>query len=311
LKNAFLRGGEMQLEAAKSRVHRNLGLDYAKIEHIIQHRKYKPFLNEAEIMRRIAKDTIVVKRSDVFNTKHEQFVHEPIKKPVELSNEAKQIANALVDLGFTDKLVLGKAPALELLIRLQDVCNGFEPIEHKVEKVIKGEKEVVREIEYRPLAENAKLEMLMDLLNEIGVEKSQVAIFASRTKMLEAVCDRLQKEDVSYVRYDGNARDSEKAEAEKLFERGEAQVFCANPSSAAYGLNCLANCSYLVWLCIDGSVEKEYQARHRLLRGQLTAPKIAYAIYAKGSIEERQWETLRVGQELIGAENYKETFMVA
>jgi hypothetical protein len=128
--------------------------------------------------------------------------------------------------------------------------------------------------------------------------------------MLEAACGRFQKDDISFVRYDGSANDKEKAGAEKSFEEGEARIFCANPSSAAYGLNCLAKCSYLVWLCIDGSVEKEYQARHRLLRGQLTESKIAYAIYAKGSIEERQWEALRVGQELIGAENRKETFMV-
>jgi len=303
LKNAFIRGGELQLEAAKYRVHKNLGIDYAKIEHIIQHRRYSPFLNRGEIMRRIAKDTIFVKRSDIFDTRHEKFIHEPIKKPVELSDEAKRIAASLIDLGFTDKLVLGKAPALELLIRLQDVCNGFEPVE-------KWEGEA-RAIEYRPLAENSKLEALMELLEEIGTEENQVAIFSSRTKMLDAACQKLQSEGIAFARYDGSASDKEKEEAEESFEKGEARAFCANPSSAAYGLNCLAKCSYLIWLCIDGSVEKEYQARHRLLRGELAEPKIAYAIYVKGSVEERQWEALRVGQELIGAENYKETFMVA
>jgi hypothetical protein len=65
----------------------------------------------------------------------------------------------------------------------------------------------------------------------------------------------------------------------------------------------------MIWMCVDGSVEKYHQARHRILRGQLTAPKFAYAVYAEGSVEERQWETLRVGQELLAAENTKETFL--
>jgi len=36
-----------------------------------------------------------------------------------------------------------------------------------------------------------------------------------------------------------------------------------------------------------------------------------YGIYAKGSVEERQWEALRVGQELLGDENTKDIFKVA
>ena len=50
-------------------------------------------------------------------------------RPVQLSREAKTIANNLIEFGFTDKLILGKAAALELMLRLQDICNGFEPVE--------------------------------------------------------------------------------------------------------------------------------------------------------------------------------------
>jgi hypothetical protein len=311
LKNAYLQGGERQLEAAKSAIFRKLGVDYAKQEHIIRHKKYTPFINTDELLRRIAPDTIFVKRKDVFDVAYEKFVHSPIKRPVELSEEAKHIANELVELGFTDKLVLGKAPALELVLRLQDVCNGFEPIEHKEIKTIKGGARETRAIEYRPLGENPKIDALMDLLDEIGIGENQAAVFSSRTVLIEAVAARLSQEGITYVVFDGGASNEEKAAAERRFKEGDARVFVANQASAAYGLNCLAQCSYLIWMCIDGSVEKEYQARHRLLRGQLTAPKIAYAVYVKGSVEERQWEALRVGQELITAENGKEIFKFA
>jgi len=297
LKRCYIRGGKFQLEAGKSAIFRQWGIDYAKQEHIIQHKKYTPFLHQEELTRRITKDTMFVKRSDVFDVRNERFVHDPIGRPVEISGEAKRIANELIDLGFTDKITLGKAPALELLIRLQDICNGFEPVRFE------------GTVEYKPFKENPKLEELMSLLEEIGVDENQVTIFSSRTRLVEAVCEKLKEEGVSFARYDGKVGDKEREAAERAFESGEVQVFVANPGSSAYGLNCLGNCSYLVWMCVDGSVEKEYQARHRLLRGQLTEPKIAYKIYVAGSVEERMWEALRIGKELIDADNKKEKFI--
>jgi SNF2 family DNA or RNA helicase len=300
LKNAYIRGGEGQLEAAKCSIYRHYHIDHAKQEHIIKHRKYTPFLNKEEIMRRIAKDTIFVRREDIFDIKYEKFVKEPIMRPVRLSMEAKRIINELVELGFTDKLVLGKVPALELMHRVQDVCNGFEPVKDVDTGVVS----------HISLKENAKVDTLMELLEEIDVEKNQVVIWSSRKLLIRACADAFTANGISYVIYDGDAKDSDKEEAEKKFENKEVQVFLANQASGAYGLNCLANCGYMVWMCVDESVEKYRQAMSRILRGQLAAPKFAYAIYAEGSIEERQWEALRVGQELLDTENYKETFMV-
>jgi len=305
LKNAYVHGGEAQLMAAKSSIYRQYHIDYAKQDHIIQHRKYTPFLNEQELLRRIAPDTMFIKRSDVFDIKYEKFVKEPIMRPVELSSEAKRTANTLIDLGFTDKLTLGKAASLELVLRLQDICNGFEPIDDGT--VTQNGKEK-RKIAHRPLKENPKIDELMQLLEEIDVGKNQVVVWSSRKLMLRACGDTFTRAGISYVVYDGDAKDSEKEEAEKKFQECKVQVMLANQASGAYGLNCLASCSYAVVLCVDGSVEKYYQMLHRILRGQLNAPKFMYGIYAKGSIEERQWETLRVGQELIGAENKKEIF---
>jgi hypothetical protein len=110
------------------------------------------------------------------------------------------------------------------------------------------------------------------------------------------------------VRYDGGVSDSLKEEAEKKFLSREVSVFLANQASGAYGLNCLSQCSYAVYLCVDGSVEKYHQSQHRILRGQLHAPKFAYVIYAAGTVEERQWTALKVGQELIDTDNRKEKF---
>jgi len=322
LVNAYNRGGEMQLEAAKSSIFKQYTIDYVKQEHIIRHRKYTPFLNKNELLRRIAPDTIFVRREDIFDIKYDKFVKEPIMRPVEISKEAKNVGNELVKLGFTDNLILGKAAALELQIRLQDICNGFEPMNtdssldkhdfyhgnHTEERRIVEREIAEQKITYRPFKENAKIDTLMELLEEIDVEKNQVVVWSSRKLFLHACADAFTRAGISYVVYDGSAKDNEKEEAERKFKNHEAQIFLANQASGAYGLNCLSDCSYVIWTCIDGSVEKYHQAMSRVLRGQLRAPKFAYAIYAAGSIEERQWEAIRVGQELIGSENRKETF---
>jgi hypothetical protein len=297
LAGAFRRGGEIQLQCAKESVFKQYAIDYVKQEHIIRHRKYSPFINQDDLLRRIAPDTLFVSREDVFDITFEKFVLEPIKRPVELSAVAKKIAHELIDLGFTDNLVLGKAAALELMIRLQDICNGFEPVKDANDRVT-----------LKPLPENPKLEALMELLEEIDVGENQVVIWSSRTALLDAIAGRLAADSVPYVVYNGAKSAQEKLSAENLFQRGVAQVFLANPASGAYGLNCLAQCSYAVYMCVDGSVEKYHQSQHRILRGQLTAPKFSYTVYARGSVEERVWEALRVGQELISANNTRDLF---
>jgi SNF2 family DNA or RNA helicase len=298
LKNAFIRGGEIQLEAAKESIFKQFAIDYAKQEHIVRHRKYTPFINEKELLRRIAPDTLFVRREDVFDIQFDKFVKDPIMRPVKLSEGAKQIANELIELGFTDRLVLGKAPALELMTRLQDICNGFEPV-----------RDDEGNVSYRPLSENPKLDELITLMEEIDVRNNQIVVWASRRNILDLCAERFEREGYTFVRYDGSANDVEKESAEQAFIKREAGIFLANQSSGAFGLNCLAQCSYAVYMCVDGSVERYHQSQHRILRGQLDAPKFSYAIYAEGTLEERQWDTLRVGKELIEADNRKEKFI--
>jgi SNF2 family DNA or RNA helicase len=303
LKKAFIEGGEQKLRVVRERVFQQYTISYPKQEWIIEHRNYSPFINQEELYKRLLPCSLFVRRKDVFDITFDKFVKEPIMRPVTLSKEAKAIAKDLVDVGFTDNLTLGKVPALDLLIRLQDVCNGFEPVEH-----LHGDKRVV---EYKPLRKNPKLESLMALLEEIDIDRNQVVVWSSRKALLDACAESFATSEIPFVRYDGGVGQEDRMAAEKRFLSGEARVFLANQASAAYGMNCLAGCAYAVYLCVDGSVERYYQSLHRILRGELTEPKFAYHIYAEGTIEERQLTALAVGQELIGIENGKELFEVA
>jgi len=187
------------------------------------------------------------------------------------------------------------------MTRLQDICKGFEPLRNTITK----------EVTYKPFLENPKTDALLELLEEIDIEHNQVVVWCSRRLMLQSCAKAFEKEGYTFVIYDGSAKDSEKEDAERKFANGEAQIFLANQASGAYGLNCLAQCSYAVYMCIDGSVEKYHQSQHRILRGELQAPKFAYGIYAEGTIEVKQWEALRVGQEILSGENSKDIFTFA
>jgi hypothetical protein len=298
LMRSWARGGKPLMTVTMEHVLTDYAITYAKQRHIIENREYTPFINKNELLDRIAPVTMRVRRSDVFDITYDKFVKHPIMRPVELSAAARKTANELVKLGFTDNYTLGKAPALELLIRIQDVCNGFEPVKTEDAK-----------IEHRAFPENPKLNALMELLEEIDVENNQAVVWSSRKLLIGACADRFTKEEIPFVVYDGSAGRAVKEEAERKFTSGEAQVFLANQASGAYGLNCLAKCAYAVYICINDSVEQYYQSQHRILRGQLKEPKFAYHIYAKGTVEERQQMSLALGKDLIEDENKPELFL--
>jgi hypothetical protein len=311
LTRAWRHGGKRALNMTKEHIFTDYAIPYDKQDHIMEHREYSPFINKAELFDRIAPVTMRVKRSDIFDITHDRFVKHPIMRPAELSGKARQVVNELVKIGFTDNYTLGKAPALDLLLRVQDVCNGFEPVETEPGPVdyFDPRDKPERKIAHRPFDENPKLEALMALLEEIDTGENQVVVWSSRKLLIRACAERFTKEEIPFVVYDGSAGDIEKMEAERDFVSGEARIFLANQASGAYGLNCLAKCSYAVYICLNDSVEQYYQSQHRILRGELQAPKFAYHIYMKGTVEERQLVSLALGRGLIEEENKPELFL--
>lgn len=303
LSRAWKRGGEEALEFSKASIFKEYTISKENLDWIIAHKQYTPFVHQDELLRRIAPYTMFVKREDVFDVSFEKFVHNPIIRYVDISPKAKAIGNELVNLGFTDNLTLGRAAALELLIRLQDVCNGFEPIEHVTKGAGKDGKDL-REIEYKPLAENPKMEELFELLDEIDVEEHQVAIMATRLNLMGRIEEDLTKEGITYSRYE----DGNKEETERKFQAGEVQVFLSTIAPCAYGLNCLAKCDYIIVLCEDNRTEDFFQMKHRILRGQLDHPKFMYVVAVRDSVEVRIIRSLQVGVDLINETNDKSIF---
>jgi len=299
LVNAYHRGGDESLAISKTSIFRESVVNEESLDWIIKHKIYTPFIHQEELDRRLNPYTMRVRREDVFDTKYERFVENPIVRYADANKEQVGLMKELVDLGFTDSFVLGRVPALELLHRLQDVCNGFEPI------LASGEGEL-RAIEYRELADNPKLDALMQLIDEIDPEENQIAIFSARTNFTEVIKRELTKSGITVAHY----RDENKSEAEAAFAAGRAQAFLSNLQPSAFGLNCLARCNYAIYACSDHKAETFYQSKHRLLRGQLREPKFAYHIVMRKSVEERIVTSLSAGMDLINDRNDRSTFEI-
>ena len=307
--NAYKFAGEDQLNYVKGKLFTELGLSEADCEHILKHRTYTPFVNVEQLMKRVESVTMTVRREDIFDITLDKKVYDPIMRPVKIGTKGLQLGKELVKLGFTDNLTLGRAPALELMHRLKDLCNGFEPIkDDTVDDAgeYDDEVEVKTKVRYEPLPENPKLDALEELLDELGDE--QVVVWCSRRNARRSVIERLTKLGIPFAVYSGDQNAKEKAEAERMAKSGEARVFVASPGSASFGLNSLKDFNYEVWYCIDASVEKYHQAQHRILRGQSKFPKFAYMIYIKGSVEERNLRSVNSGVELLSASNSKSIF---
>ena len=293
---AYKMGGESRLKMSMESVFKEYTINYTNMEHIIAHKEYTPFINKEALIKRIAPHTMFVQRSDVFDTKFDHFVTHPIVRKFEVSKKAKRIAKELIELGFSDNIVLGKAKALELQHRIQDICNGFEPVRREDETY-----------EAVPFAENPKMSELTSLLDEIGSDK-QVVIWSCRTNFTYAMMEKMESLGIPFVSYFGDTSKEDQKEAERKFAQREAMVFIANPASAGFGLNCLRHADYEIFTCIDGSVDRYHQAVYRILRGEIFAPKFCYHLVAEGSMEERLFSNVMAGNELLSDTNDRKKF---
>ena len=321
LSRAYAIGGKTRLAISMASISRELSISRENLLWIISHKSYKPFKDVTPLMRRFKDFKEVVSREDAFDTRLEKYINKPIVRKVKISDEAKKLYKQLVELGFTDNIVLGKAAALELGQRLMDICNGFEPISPCLSCEEEGRGASVLhnlcplhaeckkpKADFKPLKENPKLDAVMELIEEIDTDENQVVIWAARTNFMSLLIEKLQEAGITACGFSGQQTEKEKKDAREGFMSGRYRVCVANQQSAAYGVNFMKNCDYTIYACSNSSVEYDYQSRRRFLRGITKRMKYAYRIYVEGSVEERIYSSLDLGDDLIGETNNREVF---
>lgn len=257
--------------------------------HIMKNPEYTPFKNMEELWNRIGDNCMKVDRKT--STDLPPKIYKTYDIP--LTKEQKQLYLQLQNQHCTDRIVVDNG--LKLYLRFQDVCNGYEPIDHG--DTIDDMGRVKHNIELKPLAENPKLDMLEEIVDDIG--DKQIVIWCSRTKLLYDAEKRMREAGYTTAIYDGKVDKKLREEGYQSFSEGKTQLIFVNQASGAYGLDGLKEADYAIYLCNSYSVEQRAQSENRIYRGVITRSKYIIDLTCKGTCEDRVTEALKQGKELL------------
>ena len=274
------------LSGAMDSIHSFYGISKEDCIHILKNPEYSPHKNMEELWNRIGDTCTKVDRKTstdlppkVYKTYDIQLNKEQMKLYLQLQNQH-----------CTDKVTVDNG--LKLYLRFQDVCNGYEPIETE-EVNENGQHKVI----LQPLVENPKLDMLEEVIDDIG--DKQVVIWCSRSRLLYDAEARMREAGYTTAIYDGKIKKDLREEGYKSFSEGKTQLIFINQASGAYGLDGLKEADYAVYLCNSYSVEQRAQSENRIYRGEITRSKYIIDITCKGTCEEKITTCLKLGKELI------------
>ena len=257
--------------------------------HILKHPKYMPFKNIDELWSRIGDTCIHLKKEDILGIPPK--VYKTYK--VDLTKEQKKLYLQLQNQHCTDNITVDNG--LKLYLRFQDICNGYEPVETEETVIVNGEEK--HKVELIPLKENPKLDLLEELVEEIGEE--QIVIWCSRARLLHDAKERLANAGYNCGVYDGKVKREDREKDYTAFENKEIQILFVNQASGAYGLDGLKKANYAIYLCNSYSVEQREQSEDRIYRGLVKENKYIIDITCQGTCEDRVVESLKQGKELL------------
>ena len=267
-------------------VRRYFGLSYEDCEDIKKTAEYTPHKHIDELWSRIGDVAFKVDRKSANLPDRKVFK----TYNVELTSEQKKLYLQLQNQNCTDNIVVDNG--LKLYLRFQDICNGYEPVD--TGEVDENGHSIV---ELVPMKENPKLELLEELVEDIGNE--QIVIWCSRTKLLHDAEKLLRDKGYTTTIYDGKVSKTARQEGYKAFSEGKIQIFLANQSSAGFGLDGLKKVDYAIYLCNSYSVEEREQSIDRIHRGTVEDSKYIIDIVMKGTCEDRVVTSLKQGKQLI------------
>jgi len=131
---------------------------------------------------------------------------------------------------------------------------------------------------------SAKIDLLVELLEELAAEGHRALVFSQFTRFLREVRDRLEAAGLSTCYLDGRTKDRAARIAE--FTEGDAVAFCISLKAGGVGLN-LTAADYVFLLDPWWNPAVEEQAADRAHRIGQQRPVVIYRLVSAGTIEEK------------------------
>lgn len=169
-------------------------------------------------------------------------------------------------------------------IRMRQMTGGFV--------VLKGHNEVQMEIE---LKQNPKMEMLMELLEEIPTDAKIIVFnqFKKTGAMIEAA---LKKAKIECVRLYSGTKNKQNVAKEFNNSKTARVLICS--STGAYGIN-VQGASYAIFYESPVDSRERYQMIKRLHRKGQTKTVFSYDLLIRDSVDERVLNFIKQGKNLL------------
>ncbi len=158
---------------------------------------------------------------------------------------------------------------LDALLKLRQVCCDPRLLKIKEAKAVE---------------ESAKLDALMEMLDEMLEEGRRILLFSQFTSMISLIEQELRRRRLPWVKITGNTRDRDSPI--RQFQAGEVPLFLISLKAGGTGLNLTAADTvihYDPWW--NPAVED--QATDRAHRIGQEKPVFVYRLIVSGSVEER------------------------
>ena len=194
---------------------------------------------------------------------------------VEMEGEQRRLYDAYaerlrlsLDKQSDEEFHQGKIEILAELTRLRQICCGPEVF---LEKYKGG---------------NAKMEACIELLHQAIDGGHKVLLFSQFTRVLDELCGRLGKEDISYHRIDGSTRKEDRMNMVEAFAYDDVPVFCISLKAGGTGLN-LTAADIVIHYDPWWNVAAQNQATDRTHRIGQENTVVVYQLIAENTIEQQ------------------------
>ncbi len=145
---------------------------------------------------------------------------------------------------------------------------------------------------------SAKLDLLMELVEELREGEHRALVFSQFVKHLSVIREALDKQGIEYQYLDGATPAKERQRRVDAFQAGEGELFLISLKAGGTGLN-LTAADYVIHLDPWWNPAVEDQATDRAHRIGQERPVTVYRLVAEGTIEEQILELHADKRELV------------
>lgn len=174
---------------------------------------------------------------------------------------------------------------LTQLLRLQQITGGFLPL-------FSEEEEVCRQVS------TAKMEVLMDTLEDLLGAGKKVVVFARFLPEVEEISRRLIEKGIKHCRLTGKASNRQREKMIQEFQHNkEVKIFVAQIATGGLGIT-LTAADTAIFYSVDFSLANYEQARARIHRIGQTRKVTYIHIVAQGTLDEEVLARLQSKQDV-------------